>query len=66
MCDKPVSPNNDSNHAGVVQLLNTGQLQSDFWDWDYSAGFSWGPDAGEEEAAAAEPQPGATAASCSS
>lgn len=44
--------------AGVVQLLSTGQLQSDFWDWDYSAGFSWGPDAGEEEAPAVQSQPG--------
>ena len=37
-------------YAGVVQLLNSGHLPHDFWDWDFSAGFSWGPDAEEEEA----------------
>lgn len=36
--------------AGVVQLLNSGHLPHNFWDWDFSAGFSWGPDAEEEEA----------------
>lgn len=36
--------------AGVVQLLNSGHLPHDFWDWDFCAGFSWGPDAEEEEA----------------
>jgi len=40
--------------AGVVQLLNSGHLPHDFWDWDFSAGFSWGPDADEEEAQPAE------------
>ena len=41
----------------MVQLLNSGQLPRDFWDWDFSAGFSWGPDAEEEgEAAAAAGQ----------
>ncbi len=40
--------------AGVVQLLNSGHLPHDFWDWDFSAGFSWGPDADEAEAQPAE------------
>jgi len=40
--------------AGVVQLLNSGHLPHDFWDWDFSAGFSWGLDADEEEAQPAE------------
>ena len=40
--------------AGVVQLLNAGHLPHDFWAWDFSAGFSWGPDADEEEAQPAE------------
>ena len=39
--------------AGVVQLLNTGQLPHDFWDWDTSAGFSWG---GDDEDEGAEPE----------
>ncbi|DBA96565.1 TPA: hypothetical protein ACH3X1_015434 [Trebouxia sp. C0004] len=44
------------NHGtpGVVQLLNSGHLPHDFWDWDFSAGFSWGPDADEAEAQPAE------------
>ena len=41
-------------YAGVVQLLNSGHLPHDFWDWDFSAGFSWGPDADEEEVQPAE------------
>lgn len=43
--------------AGVVQLLSSGQLPHDFWDWDTSAGFSWGGDDGDEgaEPEAAEP-----------
>ncbi|KAL0032363.1 hypothetical protein WJX79_007177 [Trebouxia sp. C0005] len=48
--------NSDLNDGppGVVQLLNSGHLPHDFWDWDFSAGFSWGPDADEEEAHPAE------------
>lgn len=53
--------------AGVVQLLNSGHLPHDYWDWDFSAGFSWGPDAEEEEAQPAKAQLGtlpATAVCC--
>ncbi len=44
--------------AGVVQLLNSGRLPRDFWDWEFSAGFSWGPDAEEEEAQLADADSG--------
>lgn len=41
--------------VGVVQLLNTGHLPHDFWDWDTSAGFSWGGN-DEDEDEGAQPK----------
>ena len=38
----------------MVHLLGSGHLPHDFWDWDTSAGFSWGGDDEAEEGA--EPQ----------
>ena len=35
-------------HAGAIELLQTGRLPADFWDWAYGAGFSFDRDEADE------------------
>ena len=41
--------NSDLNDGvpGVVELLQTGQLAADHWDWKWGASFKWGKEEGE-------------------
>eukprot|EP00798_Chlamydomonas_sp_ICE-L_P031102 gene31102-6232_t len=50
--------NSDLND-GVVELLQSGKLAPDFWDWDMGAAFKWGMDEeeGTEEQQASAPKP---------
>jgi hypothetical protein len=49
-------------HIGVVELLQSGRLASDFWDWEQGAAFAWGMDEAEgsdtQQAAAPKPPGG--------
>ncbi|KAG1677548.1 hypothetical protein FOA52_014446 [Chlamydomonas sp. UWO 241] len=53
--------NSDLNDGipGVVELLQSGRLASDFWDWEQGAAFKWGMDEeeGSDAQQAAAPKP---------